>query len=448
MKSFKRFLIIGFLFSSLYSIAFAQTNTPNNINTFVVEIDPASKTKLVFTVHESDLRLAARNLSELVNSLPNNAELNLFLGTQENQNEITKLLTKDLPKAVERGVAIKVIPFDVHAAEAAMRSSGEAVVADLATVTNTEIEALSDKEVNERNTVITTRKTIASFARDARNLQWKGLITATVITGAGANVLGPSWVFAADVPVSYQITSFFVSAVMLYWMPRKSESINNFYRFSYEMTRTARYLIPTLISRDYVVPEPTARGQAITTAFTGGVLVSYSIQSLLTGLAVGFDILSYPEFQSVLIRNSLFIGAASTPWSVLAHNLRTRTGVTDAWTTTIRTMSILGIGLGSVYLPGITENYLRGYSLNWAEYIMLATGATGILANKYGISFLNRSENSLWFQYLNRNMEYLANLPENAIRLLRGQVSENPYWSTKRVKRDLNRSMCTKFLAP
>lgn len=437
------FCVTLILFSGLVSLtASAQNDAPTNanINTFVVDIDPKSKTKLVFTIHESELSVTARNLSELLRNLPNTAEINLVLGTQERQNDITRLLTKDLGAAVERGVSVKILPFDVNTAQAAMRPT-EIPVAEIAE------ENLSTREKNERNTIITTRSTVSSLINDVRHAQWKGLITATLITGAGASTVGPSWVFAADMPVSYQVTSAFINVVLLYWLPRKSDSIHNFYKLNYEFVRTGFYKLRTLVSKDYSVPEPSRTGQVITTAFMGGVLASYSINSLLTGLAVGFDIFSYPEFQSVLLRNSLMIGAASTPWSLVAYNMRNKTRVSDTWATTIRTMSLLGVGLVIAHQPGLAESYLYGYSLNWSEYLLLATGTAGILANKYGISFLNKAEHSLWFQYLNRNIDYLVNLPENALRLLRGKTATHTYWSTKRVKRALSKSMCIKFLS-
>ncbi|MCO5113480.1 MAG: hypothetical protein M9899_04830 [Bdellovibrionaceae bacterium] len=425
-------------------VAFAQNQpSADNINTFVVDVDPRAKTKLVFTIHESDLSLSAKNLTELLNSLPRAAEINLVLGTQENENEITRRLHKGIQDADKRGVRVNVMPFDVNIAEGAIRSDIAAPIAQIEMV-----EELSTRELNERNTIVTTRATLGSVARDFKNMQWKGLITATLITGAGAqygaSVIGPSWVLAADSPISYQITSAFVSTVLLYWMPRKSESIHNFYKLSYEYIRSGRYIIPSLISKDFSLPNPSPKGQMITTAVFGGILAPVAINTLTHGLALGFDALSYPEFQSVLLRNSLMIGAASTPWSVFAYNLRTKTNMTDVWATTIRTATILGIGFAAMNGTGVTEHYLYGYSLNWSEYMLLATGTLGILANKYGIPFLNKVEHTLWFQYLNRNMEYLVNLPENALRLLRGKAPTHTYWNTRKIKRSLR---CVKFLS-
>lgn len=438
----KRIFAPLLLSASIWLCAFAalaQNETSrNDINTFVVDIDPKSKTKLVFTIHESELTVAAKNLSELLSRLPNTAEVNLVLGTQENQNEITRLLTKDLPGAVERGVNIKIVPFDINTVEASIRPMDIPVVQVQ--------EELSTREKNEANTIISTRSTISSLARDLRQIQWKGLITATIITGAGANVIGPSWVLAVDAPVSHQITSAFVSTVLLYWLPRKSESIHNFYKLGYEYARSGFYLLPSLISKDFSLPAPSRTGQLASTAVLGGFLASYSINTLTHGLALGFDTLALAEFQSVLIRNSLMIGAASTPWSVFSYNLRAKTNVSDSWATTVRTMTLLGIGAFAMNMPGMTESYLYGLSLNWSEYLLLATGAGGIIANKYGIPFLNKVENSLWFQYLNRNMEYLVNLPENAIRLLRGKTATHNYWSTRKIKRSMGRT-CTKFLS-
>lgn len=444
-ERFLKTLISLFFILCTCSTVWAQQNPPSEINTFVVDIDPATKTRLVFTVHSSELTVAARNLAQLLEQLPNSSQINLILGTQERQNEITHRMSRDLSRAAERGVSINIMPFDVNLAEQSIRENAPLPVADLA------LEEKGTKDdvhrENERNTVITTRQTLSQFAQSARNVQWKGLITATLITGAGANVLGPSWVFAADVPVSYQLTSFFASAVMLYWIPRKTQAIQNFYQLSYEYVRTAAFAVPTIINRDFKVPAPTSRGQAITTGVVGGFLVSYSIQSLLNGLTLGFDVFTYSDFQNILLRNSLMIGAASTPWSVLTHKLRTQSPLSEAWVTGARTLNILGIGLISMSLPGLTETYLRGFSLNWAEYVLLATGATGILANKFAVPFLNKAEHSIWLQYMNRNLDYVVNLPENVIRLMSGRHAQNTYWSVKRLRKEASQALCTRFLS-
>lgn len=408
---------------------FAQSNDFESINTLVAKLDPNSKTDVIFSTYEGNYQLSAKRLKEVIDTFieenPHQKELNIVVATDKGRSRLLSLINKYQNYAHQKGLSITTIPFDTAAAALAAKRNQTTPSLNIEGINMALSRTDTPQDKNIRNTVTTTKDTLRTFYQDAKNIEFRGLITATVIAGAGGTVLGPSWIFATDVPVSYEITSAFVSAVLLYWLPRKTSSIASLYKLSYEYFRTARYLIPTILSKDYVVPPATKRGQTLSTAFTGGVTLAYSLQYILQGTAVGFESIGIPlalepfarimgfesalnhDYQMLLLWNSLMIGAASTPWSSFTHKLRKHTALSKEWIAAGRTAHILGVGLLAVNMPGLTESYMLGYSLNWAQTSLLMTGALGVIANYISVPIINKDATSIWFRMLNNGLNTL-----------------------------------------
>ena len=275
------------------------------------------------------------------------------------------------------------------------------------------------------------RDTGRTLVEAGRETSFSGLVLATSLTGLGFSSLGPSYVYVSDGELSLAaITSMALSTALLYTIPRHENLSQKIYEVGFELTRSlkesVRYAIGSpfryFTNRNFYLSEANPVAYNAFRATMGLTLYSFAIQSTFYYLQDG-SVIWNPENIEYMMRNSVLIGAASSPWTFATQKLKSETSLSNNLITHLRTAQLLLIGHLAVSIQTAME--AKVYNINQEEFTLIGLGALGLLANKYGVSLVNKLDRQPWFQFLNKNIEAITNSPgtlaKNIFRRLSGK---------------------------
>jgi hypothetical protein len=443
-------LMISFISIYLGSgVSLAQEDTQSTAA--VVTFSPTHKLVLTTTDGIVGVERKAAAIRKIIENTPDNTVLHLvFSPTSHNAkaySDMTALLTQAIDEARSaRNVRVKTQLVNIEVAQASFEafahSSGVPLDTAYVNFENDGLLTFDDVPKNlveklDRNASVLSnmwgvaKDTGRSLVEAGRETSFSGLVLATSLTGLGYSSLGPSYVYVSEGELSLAaITSMALSTALLYTIPRHENLTQKIYEVGFELTRSIkesfRYVVGSPLryftNRNFYLSEanPVAYNAFRTTM--GLTLYSFAVQSTFYYLQDGTAIWN-PENIEYMMRNSVLIGAASSPWTFATQKLKSETSLSNNLVTHLRTAQLLLIGHLAVSIQTAME--AKAYNINQEEFTLIGLGALGLLANKYGVRLVNKLDKRPWFQFLNKNIEAITNSPgtlaKNIFRRLSGK---------------------------
>lgn len=288
-----------------------------------------------------------------------------------------------------------------------------------------------------------------------RSFSFSGLVISTILTYAGAEVFTPTYVLYSDGEFSKEtLIAFSITLGSFYLIPRYEKVIKALHEFAYQINRTGwnsiRWIGHKISSfahdREFHLAKETDWGRGlslVTSTMLGGFALQAASYSLLDGSQVFTD----PDNIEFMIRNSLLLGAASTPWTFATDKIKEQTKLAESATIYTRTAQLALIGTWAAALPPTLETSLYTLSPNPAEAALVGMGVLGLAANKYAVKIINKAMTYNWFKELNKRLVAITTWPRRQLWNILGTATRNVK-RNKRASMEASRShnLCLEYL--
>ncbi len=430
--------------------SFSQEETESTAA--VIKFSPTHKLILTSTDGIVGVERKAFAIQKIIEQAPNNTVLHLvFRPTQFNSqfyNQLTAMLSATINDARRnRNVKVRTQLVNPEIAQASFEAFSEInqIPLDQAYLNYEAAGLLTFDDVpknlverlNRNSSVLSnmwgvTRdagKTISNAVLN--DTSFSGLVLATSLTGLGYTTLGPSYVYVSEGEWSLgTILNFALSTALLYTIPRHENLTQKVYEVGYEITRSIKESLLYVIGSPfryfsnlkYYLSEASPMGFNIFKATMGVTLYSFAVQSTFFYLQDGSAIWN-PEYFEYMVRTSVLLGAASSPWSIATDKLKTETEISPNLVSHLRTAQLVYIGHLAASIQTAVEAQV--FPINQDEAKLIGLGAAGLLVNHYGVAIVNKSLKNPWVQFVNQNFEALTNAPglvaKNILRKLSGR---------------------------